>query len=90
MLGPILNPAKVEKQITGVYSPEVLSLYGELFQKTNKSFGVLYGLDGYDEISLTCDFELITQKGKESIISEQLGFTKCLQCDLEGGNNVSG
>lgn len=88
MLGPILNPAKVEKQVTGVYSPEVLSLYGEFFQKTNKNFGVLYGLDGYDEISLTCDFELITKKGKETISTEQLGFTKCKHYDLEGGNNV--
>ena len=88
MLGPILNPAKVQKQLTGVYSPEVLDIYGELFQKTNKNFGVLYGLDGYDEISLTCDFELITQKGKETISTEQLGFTKCIQSDLEGGNNV--
>ncbi len=88
MLGPILNPAKVTKQLTGVYSPEILELYGELFQKTDKKFGVLYGLDGYDEISLTCDFKLITQKGKESISTEQLGFTKCKQSDLEGGNNV--
>ena len=88
MLGPILNPAKVEKQLTGVYSPEVLNLYGALFQKTDKNFGVLYGLDGYDEISLTCDFDLITKKGKETISTEQLGFTKCKQSDLEGGNNV--
>ena len=88
MLGPLLNPAKVEKQLTGVYSPEVLSLYGNLFQKTDKNFGVLYGLDGYDEISLTCDFDLITKKGKETITTEQLGFTKCKQSDLEGGNNV--
>ena len=88
MLGPILNPAKVEKQLTGVYSPEVLNLYGELFQKTNKNFGVLYGLDGYDEISLTCDFNLITKKGKETISTEQLGFTKCFQSDLAGGNSV--
>jgi anthranilate phosphoribosyltransferase len=96
MLGPILNPAKVQKQLTGVYSPEVLNLYGELFSKSplpagegqGVRFGVLYGLDGYDEISLTCDFELITQKGKETISTEQLGFTKCLQCDLEGGSNV--
>ena len=88
MLGPILNPAKVEKQLTGVYSPEVLNLYGALFQKTDKNFGVLYGLDGYDEISLTCDFDLITKKGKETITTEQLGFTKCKQSDLEGGNNV--
>ena len=88
MLGPILNPAKVEKQLTGVYSPEVLSLYGALFQKTDKNFGVLYGLDGYDEISLTCDFDLITKKGKETITTEQLGFTNCLQSDLVGGNSV--
>ena len=88
MLGPLLNPAKVEKQLTGVYSPEVLNLYGALFQKTDKNFGVLYGLDGYDEISLTCDFDLITKKGKETITTEQLGFTKCKQSDLEGGNNV--
>ena len=88
MLGPILNPAKVEKQLTGVYSPEILRLYGELFQKTDRNFGVLYGLDGYDEISLTCDFDLITKKGKETITTEQLGFTKCKQSDLEGGNSV--
>jgi anthranilate phosphoribosyltransferase len=88
MLGPILNPAQVQKQLTGVYSPEVLNIYGELFSKMNRNFGVLYGLDGYDEISLTCDFDLITQKGKETITTEQLGFTKCIQSDLEGGNNV--
>ncbi len=88
MLGPILNPAKVQKQLTGVYSPEVLNIYGELFSKSGGNFGVLYGTDGYDEISLTSDFELITKKGKEIISPEQLGFTKCKQEDLHGGNNV--
>ena len=89
MLGPILNPAKVQKQVTGVYNQEILGIYGELFQKTEGNFGVLFGLDGYDEISLTSDFELITQKGKETFSPEQLGFTKCKQEDLHGGNNVS-
>jgi anthranilate phosphoribosyltransferase len=88
MLGPILNPALVQKQITGVYNEEVLGIYGELFQKTDKNFGVLYGLDGYDEISLTSDFILITKKGIETISPEQLGFTKCQQSDLYSGNTV--
>ena len=88
MLGPILNPAKVQKQLTGVYSPEVLNIYGELFSKTEGNFGVLYGTDGYDEISLTSNFELITKKGKETISPEQMGFTKCRQQDLHGGNNL--
>ena len=88
MLGPILNPAQVKKQVTGVYNQEILEIYGELFQKTEGNFGVLFGLDGYDEISLTSDFELITKRGKETISPEQLGFTKCKQEDLHGGNNV--
>ena len=88
MLGPILNPAKVQKQITGVYNQEILGIYGELFQKTEGNFGVLFGLDGYDEISLSSDFELITKRGKETFSPEQMGFTKCKQEDLHGGNNV--
>ncbi len=88
MLGPILNPAKVTKQVTGVYNQEILSIYGELFQKVTGNFGVLFGLDGYDEISLTSDFELITKRGKETFSPEHLGFTKCKQEDLYGGNNV--
>ncbi len=99
MLGPILNPARVKKQVTGVYNQEILGIYGELFSKQTPlsigeetgvrlNFGVLFGLDGYDEISLTSDFELITQKGKETFSPEQLGFTKCKQEDLHGGNNV--
>ena len=88
MLGPILNPAQVKKQVTGVYNQEILGIYGELFQKTEGNFGVLFGLDGYDEISLTSNFELITKRGKETISPEQLGFTKCKQEDLHGGNNV--
>jgi anthranilate phosphoribosyltransferase len=88
MLGPILNPAQVKKQVTGVYNQEILGIYGELFQKTEGNFGVLFGLDGYDEISLTSDFELITKRGKETFSPEQMGFTRCKQEDLHGGNNV--
>ena len=88
MLGPILNPAQVKKQVTGVYNQEILGIYAELFQKTEGNFGVLFGLDGYDEISLTSDFELITNRGKETFSPEQMGFTKCKQEDLHGGNNV--
>ena len=88
MLGPILNPAQVKKQVTGVYNQEILGIYAELFQKMEGNFGVLFGLDGYDEISLTSDFELVTNRGKETFSPEQLGFTKCKQEDLHGGNNV--
>jgi len=57
-------------------------------QKSYKHFGVVYALDGYDEISLTSDFKLITVKGEETYSPEQLGFTRCKQEDLHGGNTV--
>jgi anthranilate phosphoribosyltransferase len=88
MLGPILNPAKVQKQLTGVYNEEVFDLYGGLFQKTDKNFGVVFGLDGYDEISLTSDFKLISQKGVEIISPEALGMSKHNPEDLLGGNST--
>lgn len=88
MLGPILNPALVQKQITGVYNLDVLKLYGELLQKSYKNYGVIYALDGYDEVSLTSDFKLITVKGEETFSPEQLGFTRCKQEDLHGGSTV--
>ncbi|MDP5121927.1 MAG: anthranilate phosphoribosyltransferase, partial [Spirosomaceae bacterium] len=34
ILGPLLNPAKVKKQLTGVYSLPVFELYKSLFQRT--------------------------------------------------------
>lgn len=88
MLGPLLNPALVKKQISGVYNLDVMKLYGDLFKNTNTNFGVVYALDGYDEISLTCDFKLITQRGEELFSPQQLGFATCTQEALHGGSTV--
>ncbi len=88
MLGPLLNPAKVQKQLAGVYSPEVQDLYKQLFQKTNSNYGIVYGTDGYDEISLTTDFILESPKGKEIISPMALGFSKHNQTDLYSGSTV--
>ncbi len=88
MLGPLLNPAKVQKQLTGVYSPEVQNLYQQLFQTTNYNYGIVYGSDGYDEISLTDSFILESSKGKELILPNHFGFSKHQQSDLHSGATV--
>lgn len=88
MLGPLLNPAKVQKQLTGVYSPEVQKLYAQIFEKTNSNYGIVYGSDGYDEISLTDRFVLESSKGKEIISPEKLGFDKYNNSDLLSGETV--
>jgi anthranilate phosphoribosyltransferase len=88
MLGPLLNPAKVQKQLTGVYSTKVQKLYTELFNNTNSKYGVVYGTDGYDEISLTSDFILESSRGQEIISPNRLGFSNHSQADLHSGATV--
>ncbi|MFT5884851.1 MAG: anthranilate phosphoribosyltransferase [Arcticibacterium sp.] len=56
MLGPLLNPGLVKKQLTGVYDLCVFEIYEEVFRQSDKRFGIIFDLAVYDEISLTGDF----------------------------------
>lgn len=88
MLGPLVNPANPAMQLTGVYSLELMRLYNYLLQKTDKNYLVVYALDGYDEISLTSDFKITTQKEERIYSPEQLGFSTQKQQDIYGGDTV--
>jgi len=67
MLGPLTNPAKPQFQLTGVFNLDLARLYTYLLQKTDVDFGVIHGLDGYDEISLTGSAKFMS-RGKEIIL----------------------
>ncbi|MEQ8246029.1 anthranilate phosphoribosyltransferase [Fulvivirga sp.] len=88
MLGPMVNPSLPKNQLVGVFSLELARLYGYLYQKTNKSFAILHALDGYDEISLTGDFKMITNSGEQVLSPKQLGFTSVTPQDLYGGSTI--
>src|SRR5690554_6593342 len=64
MLGPLVNPARPNSQMVGVYSLELARIYQYLLQQENISFTVVHSVDGYDEISLTGPFKIITQDGE--------------------------
>jgi anthranilate phosphoribosyltransferase len=88
MLGPMVNPAFVRKQIVGVFSLELARLYGYLYQKTDKQFIILHALDGYDEISLTGPFKYYANAGDHLLTPEQLGLSKLAPESLQGGKTV--
>src|SRR6476620_8603467 len=89
MLGPMVNPAKPEFQLVGVYSLEMARIYNYLLQQEGKPFTIIHGLDGYDEISLTNDTKVITNKGEEVLSPEYLGKRTVSSTDIQGGNSVS-
>jgi anthranilate phosphoribosyltransferase len=88
MLGPMVNPAAPAFQLVGVYNLEMARIYNYLLQQTGRSFTIIHGLDGYDEISLTNDTKVITNHGERVMTPEQLGKRSVSAMDIHGGNTA--
>ena len=88
MLGPMVNPANPEYQLVGVYNLEMARIYNYLLQQTGKPFTIIHSLDGYDEISLTNDTKVITNKGEQVLSAEKLGKRIVSPMDIYGGTTV--
>ena len=88
MLGPMVNPAFPQFQLVGVYNLEMARIYNYLLQQSDKSFTIIHGLDGYDEISLTNDTKVITNDGEKLMTPEQLGKRTVYHADIRGGDTV--
>ncbi|HDR88136.1 MAG TPA: anthranilate phosphoribosyltransferase [Bacteroidetes bacterium] len=88
MLGPLVNPARPAMQMTGVFGLELARLYHYLFQETGMKYSIVYSLDGYDEISLTGEFKMIT--GYEEMIAgpDYFGFDHLPARAIHGGNSI--
>lgn len=88
MLGPLVNPSQPQNQLVGVFNLEVARIYNYLLQETSVNYGIVYSLDGYDEISLTGGFKLFTKENEQLITPEDLGLKRLKQADIFGGDSV--
>jgi anthranilate phosphoribosyltransferase len=88
MLGPMVNPVSPKKQLVGVFSLELARLFAYLYQQTDKQFLVLHALDGYDEVSLTGAFKVITAHSEQVLTPSHLGLQTLRADDLSGGVSV--
>lgn len=88
MLGPMVNPTMLKKQIVGVFSLELARLYAYLYQQTDSDYIILHSLDGYDEISLTGPFKMVGKTDEKIVAPEELGFSTYMAKELSGGQTV--
>lgn len=88
MLGPMVNPAQPKNQIVGVFSLELARLYAYLYQQTDKNYTIIHAVDGFDEVSLTCDFKTFSKKGEALNRVSDLGFEEITEKDIKGGDTV--
>ena len=89
MLGPMVNPAFPKKQLVGVFSLDLARLYGYIYQQSKKDFTIVHSLDGYDEISLTGEFKVITNKSENIYNPEDIGLKRITANEIKGGITIS-
>jgi anthranilate phosphoribosyltransferase len=88
MLGPMVNPSFPHNQLVGVWNLETARLYNYIYQQTDKNYTIIYSLDGYDEISLTSEFKMISNLEEDLIDPEKIGFSRLAPEDIRGGSTV--
>jgi len=88
MLGPIVNPSFPQNQMVGVFNLELARIYNYLLQDSGKNYKIVHSLEGYDEISLTGKFKMISNNGDNLISPDQIGFEQLSQTAIYGGETI--
>ena len=88
MLGPLVNPARPAHQLVGVYSLELMRLYGHIFEQTDINYTVIHALDGYDEISLTGSTKILQAQQERLLSPQDLNCETLAPEAIEGGHTV--
>lgn len=88
MLGPLVNPARPKKQLTGVFDLELARRYQYLLQGELERFTVVHSVAGYDEVSLTSPYKVITRNGEFMYTPEDAGFKTLNPSSIEGGETI--
>lgn len=86
LLGPLVNPCLPAYQLLGVTDLTQMRLYTNTLQRLGVGFAVVNNLDGYDEISLTDEFKVMTNRYETIYKPSELGFDIVRQEELFGGN----
>lgn len=90
ILGPMVNPGRPQNQVVGVFSLELARMYNYLYQKGDVNYCIIHSLDGYDEVSLTCDFKVLTNKSDRLLSPFNLGMPVVKAEELAGSGDVPG
>lgn len=92
ILGPLLNPAGVSRQVVGAFNEATARDMAEILSRLDTERAItVHAKDGLDEVSTTSPSSIFhVQRGeevREEIFEpEQLGFKRATLADLKGGD----
>ena len=86
LLGPLVNPARPSYQLLGVANLSQMRLYTNTLQKTDINYGIVNSTDGYDEISLTSGFKVMTRHMEKVLSPADISLNDNNPHELFGGD----
>lgn len=89
ILGPIVNPSFPTYRLIGVYNMELARLYNYLLQGAPEKYVVVHSFDGYDEISLTSSFKILSKESEQVLLPMHMGFDQLQQHEISGGKSIA-
>lgn len=89
LLGPIVNPSRPACQLLGVANLSQMRLYNSVYNKMGVDFGIVNSIDGYDEVSLTGDFSIVTNRYERVFSPADLGLPAAKAENLVGGETMA-
>ena len=88
MLGPLVNPARPQVQVHGVYDRALLRRYGHLLRRQGKRFAAFYSTDGYDEVTLTAPLAVVSHRGEHELMPSDFGLEHVDPATIQGGRTI--
>lgn len=86
LLGPLVNPACPPCQMLGVATLGQMRIYHHVYERLGIDYGIIHSTDGYDEISLTGDFKVITRTDERVYSPQDLGLSPVAPSSIYGGD----
>lgn len=89
LLGPLVNPSHPKNSLHGTANQAQMRLYVNAHQKIGDNYGVVTSYDGYDEISLTSGFKLITNNFEKVFTPKDMGLNYINPDEICGGRTAA-
>lgn len=87
-LGPLINPVQPKYQLTGTYSLELARIYQHILRTERTDYRVIYGMSGFDEISLTDDTRVLGGQTDSVLNASSFQCSSVKLSDISGGRTI--
>lgn len=87
-LGPLVNPVQPKFQLTGTFNLELAKIYQHILKDERNEFRIVYGMDGYDEFTLTNQTRVLGKGMDDYLSAKTFNVNTIEENSIKSGNSI--